>query len=417
MRIRVVFSLVVVSVLTATLTAAQATATDAGNAALGDCIEPEVSPTPFVDVPTGAFFAAPVAWAYHNSITTGSGPTTFSPDAPVTRAQFATFLHRALCEPEASVEAPFDDLEDGAYYRRAVNWLFEHGYTTGTSATTYDPDGLVTRGELATFLHRLVGEPSGAPVSPFVDVDRGRYFAAPIDWLRDAGITTGRTASRFDPGGLVTRGEAVTFLYRMNLAKNPIAVPTGFLAGATNPGDAKCKFVDLHTVAPPPNPGFVGETYGGEVISPDQAWETAFYLMLYANCERQARNLAPLRMYTNEQMLAMQQTVLGISSSHEGFGERGDIAGGATAEQHGGTLLVGIVSHSTTADDDDDDLWSPHEVARRSASGRQHTDTVGLVDHGGAMVSEKYHCIFGAVSTGVTDNGRMDVILFYGTRC
>ena len=203
----------------------------------------------------------------------------------------------------------------------------------------------------------------------------------------------------------------------MNLGKNPIAVPVGFLADATNPGDAKCKFVDLHTVEAPENPGYVGETFGTEVISADDMWQVAFYLMLYANCERQVRGLHPLRMYSDEKMVAMQQTVLGISSSHQGFGARGDIAGGATAEQHGGTLLVGIVSHSPTADDDDDDLWSPHEVARRSASGRQHNDTVGLVDHGGAMVSERYSCIFAAVSTGVADNGRMDVILFYGTSC
>ncbi len=198
---------------------------------------------------------------------------------------------------------------------------------------------------------------------------------------------------------------------------NPIAVPVAFLAEATNPGEAKCKFVDLHTVEAPTNPGFVGETLGSEHVDGDTMWEVSFYLMLYANCERQARGLQPLEMYTAEQMVEMQTTVLGINTSHGGFGTRGDIVGGATAEQHGGTLLVGEPSHSPTADDDDDDLWSPHEVARRSASGRQHNDTVGLPDHGGAMVSEKYKCIFGAVSLGASANARMDVILFYGTAC
>ncbi len=384
---------------------------------LGDCVEPIVASHPFADVESGTFYAAPVGWAHHNEITRGTGPTTFSPDDRVTRGQFATFLHRAVCRPDADSAAPFTDLEDGAYYRDAVDWLFAEGYTTAKPGNVYDPHGLLTRGELAAFLFRLVGEPAGAPAGPFADIDRARFFATGVDWLADSGITTGSSPTTFSPEGLVTRAEAVTFLYRMNLGKNPIAVPMSFVADATNPGDAKCKFVDLHTVEAPPNPGFVGETYGGEVITADQMWEVSFYLMLYANCERQARGLAPLRMYSAEQMLAMQQTVLGISSSHEGFGERGDIAGGATAEQHGGTLLVGIISHSPTADDDDDDLWSPHEVARRSASGRQHNDTVGLVDHGGAMVSEKYSCIFGGVSTGVSDNGRMDVVLFYGTRC
>ncbi|MEM7142272.1 MAG: S-layer homology domain-containing protein [Actinomycetota bacterium] len=383
----------------------------------GECISLDVAGTPFRDVAGGTFYRDAVGWAFGNEITVGTDADSFSPDDLVTRAQFATFLHRMLCEPEATTEAPFDDLERGAFYRDAVDWLYENGYTTGKTLRRYDPHGHLTRGELAVFLHRLVGEPTGARVSAFVDVDRERFFADGVDWLFDTGITTGTTPSTFSPEGLVTRAQAVTFLHRMHLPPNPIAVPAHFIAGATNPGDAKCKFVDLHTVEAPPNPGFVGETYGGEVITAQQSWEVSFYLMLYANCERQARGLTPLRMFAADDMVAMQQTVLGISTSHGGFGERGDIVGGATAEQHGGTLLVGIVSHSTTADDDDDDLWSPHEVARRSASGRQHNDTVGLVDHGGAMVSEKYKCIFGAVSTGVTDNARMDVILFYGTNC
>ncbi|MEM9747084.1 MAG: hypothetical protein AAF945_10360 [Actinomycetota bacterium] len=198
---------------------------------------------------------------------------------------------------------------------------------------------------------------------------------------------------------------------------NPIEVPTQFLGDANNPGDAKCKFVDLHTVAPPPNPGFVGEALGDESVDGQTMWEVAFYLMLYANCERQARGIAPLEMWSGDLMVELQSTVLGISQSHGGFGERSDMVGGATAEQHGGTLLVGIVSHSPTADDDDDDLWSPHEVARRSASGRQHNDTVGLVDHGGAMIDPNKRCIFGAASLGPTADARMDVILFYGSTC
>ena len=51
---------------------------------------------PFNDVPADAYFADAVAWAYENGITVGTSPTTFSPDDPVTRAQVATFLHRAF---------------------------------------------------------------------------------------------------------------------------------------------------------------------------------------------------------------------------------------------------------------------------------------------------------------------------------
>ena len=49
----------------------------------------------FTDVPAGAYYAAPVAWAVENGITNGTGKTTFSPDVPCTRAEIVTFLYRA----------------------------------------------------------------------------------------------------------------------------------------------------------------------------------------------------------------------------------------------------------------------------------------------------------------------------------
>ena len=162
----------------------------------GSCITQATQTTPFVDVPPGRFFTNPVGWAFLNEITVGTDASHFSPDALVTRAQFATFLHRMLCEPAAGDSAPFSDLVDGAFYDAAVDWLWENGFTTGKPGNLYDPDGLLTRGELAAFLYRLVGEPSGSAVNPFGDVDRNRFFALPIDWLFAREITTGTSRHR-----------------------------------------------------------------------------------------------------------------------------------------------------------------------------------------------------------------------------
>ncbi|MEM8618083.1 MAG: hypothetical protein AAGF73_00035 [Actinomycetota bacterium] len=261
-----------------------------------------------------------------------------------------------------------------------------------------------------------VSAPAGGNLRPAVRIG---LTADASDGVGSAGSGTGSAGSGTGSGGSgagggSTGGDAPTG--DLPLRDNPIEVPQEFLAEATNPGDAKCKFVDLHTVPAPPNPGFVGESLGGEHVDGQMMWEVGFYLMLYANCERQARGIEPLRMWSAEQMVAMQATYLG-QSGHSGYGERGDIVGGGTAEQAGGTLLVGSISHSPTADDDDDDLWSPHEVARRSASGRQHNDTVGLVDHGGAMIDPGRRCIFGTATIGPIANGFMNVVLFYGNTC
>ncbi|MEM9130857.1 MAG: hypothetical protein AAGE88_00845 [Actinomycetota bacterium] len=199
---------------------------------------------------------------------------------------------------------------------------------------------------------------------------------------------------------------------------NPIAVPVGLLDGVAAGGAARCIFVDLQSVPVPPNPGYVGETVEGQSISGDELWAVTFYLMLYTNCERQARGLDPFGMYPADKQLAMQQTVLGIAESHGGFGERADIAGGVTAEGHGGGPRPGEpINHDVGEDSDADGLWSPNEIGRRAASGNQMNGNTRLVDHGGAMTAEKYSCVFAAASLGARADHRVDVIIFYGNVC
>lgn len=226
------------SVLAAALLAAALTVSAPAGADLadeytpGDCITNVARPMPFTDVPLGQWYSNAIGWAFLNEITTGTSATTFSPFADVTRAEFATFLHRMICEPDATGVAPFGDLVAGAFYRAAVDWLFGEGITEGKSPTRFAPDDRLTRGEFATFLHRLVGEPADAPVSHFVDVPRGEFYAEAVDWLFDRGITTGTSATEFSPGRAITRAEVVTLLYRMNLAAagvvDPATIELGF---------------------------------------------------------------------------------------------------------------------------------------------------------------------------------------------
>ena len=86
--------------------------------------EPDPVEIPFTDVKANWYYTEPILWALEKGITTGTGPDTFTPDAPCTRAQVVTFLWRAMGQPQAFGAEAFTDLEKGSWYEDAVvPWL------------------------------------------------------------------------------------------------------------------------------------------------------------------------------------------------------------------------------------------------------------------------------------------------------
>jgi hypothetical protein len=138
------------------------------------------------------------------------------PELAVTRDEMAGFLWRFRSLPLATVSAVFDDVSVDATYGPAVDWLAETGITKGCTATSYCPDGTVTRAEMAAFLWRLEGEPVGSPTAGFGDVPAGFFAEGAIDWLLASETTTGCTTTTYCPEGLVTRAEMFTFLKRLD---------------------------------------------------------------------------------------------------------------------------------------------------------------------------------------------------------
>ena len=169
----------------------------------------------FVDVPADAYYYDAVLWAVKEGITNGTSATTFSPDASCTRAQMVTFLWRAAGSPEPkSTECKFTDVNMDSYYGKAVLWAVENGITNGTSDTTFSPDATCTRAQMATFLCRMA---DGKPVSStnaFTDVKADAYYADPVQWAVENGITNGTGDNKFSPDATCTRAQMVTFLYR-----------------------------------------------------------------------------------------------------------------------------------------------------------------------------------------------------------
>ena len=136
-------------------------------------------------------------------------------------------------EPMPDVEIdmdrlPFEDVPENAWFREAVSYVYRNEFMNGTSATTFNPNGSMTRGMLVTVLYRIDGS---APVSDaeracFDDI-AGSYYTDAVAWAYSNGIVNGVCATKFDPDRIVTRQEAVTIFYRYCVDYNLMGVGSG----------------------------------------------------------------------------------------------------------------------------------------------------------------------------------------------
>ena len=109
----------------------------------------------------------------------------------------------------------FTDVPENQYYALPVDWAVQNGVTNGTSATTFSPDATCTRGQVVTFLWRAAGSPEPTSFNnPFVDVKASDYFYKAVLWAVENGVTTGTGKDTFSPGSGCTRAQVATFLWR-----------------------------------------------------------------------------------------------------------------------------------------------------------------------------------------------------------
>jgi hypothetical protein len=164
---------------------------------------------PFSDI-AGSKFYEDIVWLAETGITSGCGDGKFCPDGVVTRGQMATFLVRALNLPDSSVDHFTDD--DGNRHEARINALASAGITAGCAPGRFCPDGVVARDQMATFIVRALGLPPSA-TDWFTD-DNGNKHEARINAFAEAKITSGCGSGRFCPSGAVTRGQMAAFLHR-----------------------------------------------------------------------------------------------------------------------------------------------------------------------------------------------------------
>lgn len=116
----------------------------------------------------------------------------------------------------AKPENPFADVKSGSWYEAAVLYARANGFFDGTSATTFEPDGSMTRAMFVTVLGRMAGIKAAdyAGATDFTDVAEGTWYAPFVKWAARYGITTGTGNGKFLPDGKITREEMAVFFVR-----------------------------------------------------------------------------------------------------------------------------------------------------------------------------------------------------------
>ncbi len=182
-----------------------------------------VGDTGFSDVAADAWYAGAVEYVRDHGIMNGTTATTFDPDGTTSRGQIAAILYRASGSPEVSGGTAFTDVTDTAYYADAVRWASAHGVVTGYGDGTFRPNNPITRQQLAAILWRYAGSPAAEGGTDYADeASIASYADQAVDWARDTGIISGRDGNRFDPNGRATRAQAAVILHRYDTWEPPI---------------------------------------------------------------------------------------------------------------------------------------------------------------------------------------------------
>lgn len=176
---------------------------------------------PFTDVVAGTWYYGAAAYAYNNGLFAGMTPTTFAPNATMTRAMLVSVLWRLAGAPAPKAPNTFVDVPDGAWYTDAVTWAAENGVVSGIGGSRFDPSGFVTREQTAEILYNYAHS-KGYDVSARADLtafpDAGSvsgWAKNALSWANAAGLINGTVRDGqtiLDPQGSASRAQIAMIL-------------------------------------------------------------------------------------------------------------------------------------------------------------------------------------------------------------
>lgn len=181
----------------------------------------EISTEPrFDDVTPDDWFYDDVEWAGKQGLVSGVSDTRFDPNGGCSRAHVVTMLWRAAGCPVVNYLMPFTDVAEDVWYAEAVRWAASERIVLGTSDTTFTPDRVCTRAQIAAMLWRYAQwaemdtTQGGMAIREFEDyADIPEYALEPMGWAVNAGILVG-SDNRLDPNADCTRAQIAAILHR-----------------------------------------------------------------------------------------------------------------------------------------------------------------------------------------------------------
>ncbi|MEX2292760.1 MAG: S8 family serine peptidase [Acidimicrobiales bacterium] len=184
------------------------------------CPSESTPPAPFKDL-NGSVHQASVGCVAWWEVASGTTADTYEPNGTMTRAQLASFVARELAAagltlPSSPPDAFTDD--EGSVHELRINQLAAIGVVNGRGNGLYEPGATVTRAEMATFLVRahdqVASQPLPAGPDAFTD-DNTSVHQANINKVAAAGLAAGTSEAKFSPSAPVLRGQMATFLARL----------------------------------------------------------------------------------------------------------------------------------------------------------------------------------------------------------
>ncbi len=176
----------------------------------------------FSDVSSNDWFYDSVMDIYADNITTGYPDGTFKPGNYVTRAQMAAFLARAM---KINIKAhcanpPFKDVSTNEWYCPYVDAIKIAEVTQGVGGGYYNPEGYVTRAQMAAFLSKALDlDTHPCKSKPFSDVPTSAWYCPYVQAIKEVHLTTGYPDGTYKPDNYVSRAEMAVFLERGFLEK------------------------------------------------------------------------------------------------------------------------------------------------------------------------------------------------------
>ena len=183
---------------------------------------PAATVVTYTDVTSGDWFYDGVQYVSNQGIMNGVGDNLFAPNNETTRAQLVTMLYRLEGQPALgdNLDYPFSDVAADSWYGSAVYWAREHGIVTGVSETTFAPNEVLTREQMAAILYRYAqykgyDVTASADLSGYTDAEEIMTYAQPaMAWANAAGLIGGTRATTLSPAGSAVRGQVATILMR-----------------------------------------------------------------------------------------------------------------------------------------------------------------------------------------------------------